>query len=391
MTIASDGTTYTLGGAITGTTSFAVASVNRISLSASGNSTSQQMTFQGGTAFSLSSGLTSTGVDTIDFNQSLSTGSANISVTAPRNISVYPSRTLSTTSGSITLYANLGGGAPGSFYGVNIDQGSITTTGGDIEIVGRGGDGSTSAVGVQINQATVTSSGGNVTVIGIGGGSASSTLGNAGVFITGGTTINGGIVTVTGTGGTGDTSPAFGVLLNTSSTVSGSGSVSVTGTGGVTNANSNYGVYVTNGSTISSSAGAAVVVSGTGGGSASSDENIGIVVRNDGGGAGSIASSGTLTLTGIGGNVGSSALTRGIQITGGGTASTTNNSIALNADSVSLDTAGSTINAGSGTVTFAPITAGTAINLGTAAASSIGLTDAQLDTVTAGQIVIGST
>ena len=45
VTIASDGTTFTLGGNITGTTSFSVASVTRITILASGNSTAQSMTF----------------------------------------------------------------------------------------------------------------------------------------------------------------------------------------------------------------------------------------------------------------------------------------------------------------------------------------------------------
>ncbi|MFM8497822.1 MAG: hypothetical protein ACKOEM_20210, partial [Planctomycetia bacterium] len=149
VTIASDGTNYTLAGDITGTTSFAVASVNRITLSASGNSTAQMMTFQGGTAFSLSSGLTSTGVDTIDFKQSVSTGSADISITAPRNISIYLVAMLETTSGTITLDADSGSQSSGSFVGVNID-GTILADSGNVIIEGRGGDAGDSQHGVVV-------------------------------------------------------------------------------------------------------------------------------------------------------------------------------------------------------------------------------------------------
>jgi hypothetical protein len=106
VTIASDGTNYTLGGDITGTTSFSVASVNKITLSASGNSTAQSMTFQGGTTFTLSQGLASTGVDSVTVSQAINAGggSAAISVTAPGAIDI--AANLTAGSGGVTLNAN---------------------------------------------------------------------------------------------------------------------------------------------------------------------------------------------------------------------------------------------------------------------------------------------
>jgi hypothetical protein len=89
VTIASDGTNFTLGGDITGTTSFAVASVNRITLSASGDSTAQQMTFHGGTAFTLSSGLSSTGVDTVTTSHRISAPARRTSLSPRRGTSPF--------------------------------------------------------------------------------------------------------------------------------------------------------------------------------------------------------------------------------------------------------------------------------------------------------------
>jgi hypothetical protein len=105
VTIASDGTNYTLGGDITGTTSFSVASVNKITLSASGNSTAQSMTFQGGTAFTLSQGLASTDVDSVTVSQAINAGggSAAISIDAPGPIDI--AANLTAGSGGVTLNA----------------------------------------------------------------------------------------------------------------------------------------------------------------------------------------------------------------------------------------------------------------------------------------------
>src|SRR5262249_40135090 len=63
--------------------------------------------------------------------------------------------------------------------------------------------------------------------------------------------------------------------------------------------------------------------------------------------------------------------------------------ITLTGDSIDI-TSSSAITAGSNLVTLQPKTAGTAINVGGAdAAGTLGLTDAELDRVTAGTLVVG--
>ena len=285
VTIASDGTTYTLAGDITGTTSFSVASVNRITLSASGNSTAQQMTFQGGTAYSLSSGLTSTGVDTVTITQAISTGTGNISLTAPRNISV--SASLTTTSGTITLDADSGSQASGSFIGVNVAGAiSVSTGSGSIVIEGRGGNATgAQQIGVKIESgATVAAGGsGSLSITGVGGG-ATGQGSNHGVAIDGGGTARNTVVktangnlSITGTGGSGGAADEYnlGVVLQFGgvATSSGTGTVTVSGTGGgAAGSNNNWGVRLdgntggaTTDSTFISSSGGAITVNATAG------------------------------------------------------------------------------------------------------------------------------
>ncbi len=134
-------------------------------------------------------------------------------------------------------------------------------------------------------------------------------------------------------------------------TATGSGTVTVQGTGGAGSGSANFGVYVTGSGSTITSGGGAVQVAGQGGGGTTHTAVV-------------LASSGTITTA-----------------TNGG-------SITVRGDS--MDLAGGTINAGSNTVTLTPKTSGTAINLGGAdAAGTLGLTDAELDVITAGTLVIG--
>jgi len=68
--------------------------------------------------------------------------------------------------------------------------------------------------------------------------------------------------------------------------------------------------------------------------------------------------------------------------------STNNGDFTFNADDIALN---ATVNAGTGTVTLAPVSAGRLINLGTETAGSLSLTDAELDQVTTGILRIGNT
>src|SRR5262249_56780511 len=66
--------------------------------------------------------------------------------------------------------------------------------------------------------------------------------------------------------------------------------------------------------------------------------------------------------------------------------------ITLTGNSVNIDTTSGVINAGTHTVTVVEKTAGTAINLGSASSSTqLGITNAELNRITAGTINIGDT
>ncbi|MCS6978295.1 MAG: tandem-95 repeat protein [Gemmatales bacterium] len=71
--VSNDGTNITLAGDVSGTTSFNTASVNRITITASGSSMNQSITFASGSHFTLSGGITSTGVEWVTLEGSLDT------------------------------------------------------------------------------------------------------------------------------------------------------------------------------------------------------------------------------------------------------------------------------------------------------------------------------
>src|SRR5262245_10061289 len=66
-----DGTNIILSGNVTGSLSNPVVSVNQIILTASGSSNTQSATFAGAAPFSLSGGISSSNVETININNAL--------------------------------------------------------------------------------------------------------------------------------------------------------------------------------------------------------------------------------------------------------------------------------------------------------------------------------
>ena len=135
--------TLTSSNAITGAgASFTTANVNRIVFTDNnGTLAGQSLTFNMGTALTLSSGLLGTGVETVRFlNAVTATGASALSITAPRNIFV--GADLTGGSGGVTLSANQQV-APtnGEFTGVDVSGATVTTTGnGNVSVSGRGGD-----------------------------------------------------------------------------------------------------------------------------------------------------------------------------------------------------------------------------------------------------------
>ena len=271
--------------------------------------------------------LTTGGADTLNVNGAIKTkGDGQVSL-ASRSISI--TADITTTTGNIVLDADNSVQQVGTFIGVKISGTGVdvTTGGGNITIEGRGGD-----------------TGGN----------------NYGVYVQNGGKVQAG--------------------NNGSSTF---GTVSVTGTGGAAGAQFNYGVLVDGTGSIITSSGGAVTVTGTGGGTGTSSGNRGVFVSV---GEISAGGTGTVSVTGTGG-VGAGST--GIDLTSAGTI-TTNASgaaITLTANSMNFDT--TSVVSSTGTVTLRNKTAGVAISLGTASSTTFGLSDLQLDRISAGTLVIG--
>jgi hypothetical protein len=308
--------------------------------------------------------------------------------------------TLNAGGGNISLRGQGYAGTTFSNYGVNLDVGTISTTGaGNITVVGTGGAATRFGnFGVRVAGSITGGSTGTTTVTGTGGAATSNI--NYGVYITdAGTAITstGGAVQVTGTGGAGGTGSNTGVVIELGATVSsgGNGNVSVTGNGGGAGGTggSNNGVNVASAGSITAGGSGTVTVQGTGGAS-TSDGNIGVSVS----GANSKITSGggAISVTGTGGGSGASAQNFGVQLATSAQISSAGNApITVTTDSYTGDGTES-VNAGTGTVTLRNRSAGTLIGLGSADVLSgspltLGLTDAELDRITAGTLVIGRT
>ena len=182
------------------------------------------------------------------------------------------------------------------------------------------------------------------------------------------------------------------MLWGTNSRITSSGgAVTVAGTGGgAGNGVGNYGVNVSNPGTITS-VGSATTATVTGVGSstaAAGSNNTGVNIY-----MGRITSSGgSIAVHGARG-VGTSG--SGIQISDGGQIAGTAGTptVTLTADAMNLLSTTS-VNAGANPVILRPSTAGTRIDLGgadvlTGSPLTLGLTDAELDRVTAGTLTIG--
>ena len=236
------------------------------------------------------------------------------------------SANLSTATGNIVLDADNGVQQTGNFSGVDIDG---------------------------VFGAEVTTTGGNITIEGRGG---DNTGGNQiGVWV-------------------------FGAKVQ----AGGTGTVSVTGTGGAASGGRSDGVLVESPGSIITSSGGSVTVIGTGGGTGASTGNNNYGLKVDNLGNISAGGTGTVSVTGTGG----AGTSPGIILTAANiTTNTSGAAVTLTADSMAFDA--TSVVSSTGTVTLQNKTAGVAIDLGTETAGQLSLTDAELDRVTAGTLVIG--
>lgn len=377
---------------------------------------------------------------TIDlaFSNVVLSGAGKLDFEASRNITVGQNGIVTVVDGDLTMNANQGvTPTSGSFDGIWVTNGGIvqTTGTGNIHLAGRSGDsglgsgirlsGTNSTVrststaadagtitlqgtgasatntsrGVLISTlATVTSVNGDITLLGTGGDAAVSDSSGveviAGAVVSStGTSNDAANIVVTGNGGSG-TSFSVGVLIQGAGTkvTTIAGDISLQGTGGAVTDFYGEGVLVFRGAEVSSTgtgpgAGALTIV-GTGGGVAGSNENYGVDIDDSGATVTSV--DGDISITATGG-VGAQSVgfLLGYDTQDGFLTSTGTADISIVTDSVRIESNG-TLNAGTNRVTIRPQTSGTEIELGGAdAASVLGLTDAELDRITAGTLVLG--
>ncbi len=292
-------------------------------------------------------------------------GAATVAITSERHISLSSGSSITTADGDLTLNANTAGTAAGNFIGININAATVQTTGaGQVMLEGHGGD---DAGGLQ--HGIRLESGGQVI---------------------GGT----GLVTVVGNSGDSPGNDNYGVYVdNTDSKISSDGGhVSVTGNGGGTaTSSSNIGVFVRTAGEISAGGSGAVEVIGYGGNAAASGSSNNFGVYLDNAGAAITSGGGDVTVTGTGGGgVNSFA----VRLAATGTITTAANGGDISVAGDSMDLAGGTLDAGANRVTLKQQTNGSRIDLGggdvfSGLPRTLGLTDGELDQVTAGVLQIG--
>lgn len=325
-----------------------------------------------------------------------STGSGSFSATAARSIQLMPTSAIRVKDGSLTLSAN-GQSTPtsGTFAGVKVDGATVESTGaGILSVNGRGGDVDGDNVGVFVTGGGRIVGGSAAIHFVSGTGGAAPGSGNDGIRVIGaGSEIstNGGNLVIEGTGG-GSASVSgmnSGVFVNDGGliTTGSGGSLDLTGTGGGGGGDNNKGVWVSQAVLVPgtiSSGGGAVTVTGTGGGTGPGVYNHGVMVA----GSNALLSTGgvSLTITATGG-----ANTQTESLSNSGTISTPGNeTLTLVTDS--FDNVIGNVSSGTGTTLIRPRTADFSVSLGGAdvAGTALGLSDTELDRISAGLLEIGN-
>ncbi len=372
----------------TGNDTINVASLTGLAgdLTLNGLTGNDTITFTGSTTFAANKSLTvdgGTGLDNVIVSPSVAlvfSGTGALSFTATGRIGLQNGSSVTAANGNVTLLANSGGASAGDFDGISLGSdgsnngaiggATITTSGsGNISLTGSGGDalganGNIGHYGVHLESPTVKATGtGTVTIMGTGG---------DGPFTSGGVFIG-------GAAGAGEVSSATGL------TITGTGVGASTGAGGTIT-----GVSIFDQVLVQTTGSAPLTITGTAA-NGSGGFNDGVIFGVFGTGAVKTAS-GNLNVTGAAGIAGTNGDTQGIDLTG--SLQTTSGTITLTANSMKVGTGANTsVSAGAtGTVTAKQLTTGVAINLGSTldtTASTLELSDAELNKITAGTIVIG--
>jgi hypothetical protein len=285
----------------------------------------------------------------ISFNGASRFGTHSLNAQTDRNFSVNSGALVSTSSGGITLSANeQATPTSGNFFGISV-AGTITSATGAILLQGKGGNTSILNHGILVT--------GTVSSTGTGAGAAT--------------------ITLVGSGGAGaDTDVGIFLTSAGASITSVDGAIQLTGTGGATGNLVNDGILTQNGAQVSSTGAATITLTGTGGTGGSDGIFVGSTVSATG--TGNIILAGTAVGT----------LSFAIDV-GGTVSATGTGNITLTGDSMNLDTTNGVINAGTNTVTLRQKTDVALTVDATLQSGHLSLTDAELDRITAGQLVLG--
>ncbi|MCB1205227.1 MAG: filamentous hemagglutinin N-terminal domain-containing protein, partial [Verrucomicrobiae bacterium] len=378
-----------------------LSSTGNLIINTSGTGGSGDITLAGNTNISWSSANSLSFIADRDFLLSAnalieSSGSGSFSVSAARAIQLLPNSAVRVKDGSLTLAANdQSTPTSGTFAGVKVDGASVESTGaGIVSVSGRGGDTDDDNIGVLVTGGGRIVGGDSATHFVSGTGGAAPGIGNDGIRVIGsGSEIssNGGNLVLQGTGGGSGTTSGMnsGVFVNNGGliTTGSGGNLDITGAGGSGGGDNHKGVWVSQAVLVPgtiTSGGGAVTISGTGGGTGPGTNNQGVMVA----GSNALISTGgvSLTITAAGG---ANSLTDALS--NSGTISTQGNEpITLVTDG--FDNQSGNVSSGTGTTLIRPRTADFSVSLGGAdvAGVALGLTDTELDRVSAGLLEIGN-
>ena len=319
----------------------------------------------------------------------------------------------STGTGTITVQGTGGtstGGpsSSGNNTGVLVvnSNSAIISNSGAIQITGQGGDStgplSSGLYGVMLTDSgkiqtsgagtlTINGTGGNVTSGGSGAVTSSGVLmSDFGLIASTGTGVNAGAINITAIASAGGAGSSQGFRTETQASVTTvDGPLAIDRTGGTCSLLC-LGLSISGSVTtpnVTATGTGAINLTGTGGSGGTSNIGANVLV----GGVVSVKN-GNLTVTGTGGSgADNTAFTIGNLSTGTLQTTRGTGSITVVADSMDINTTDGTINGGANAVTLRQNTNGTLIDLGGADASgTLGLTDAELDRVTAGTLNIGN-
>ena len=202
-------------------------------------------------------------------------------------------------------------------------------------------------------------------------------------------TTTSGNITLVGTGGTSSTASTMGVSIYSGSTIStATGAIAITGTTTSTGANA-YGVKLQLNSAVSASGNGTIAITGTGSATATGSASEGIALFDNA--DVTSAGSGSITLTGTGGTGSHGIITGSTanDMTIGGGSST--GALNLIANSISMDTSNTTIQTtGTATLRQNTNGTAIDLGSSSGVGATLNLSDAELDRITAGTVQIGN-